>query len=306
MKKNILITGGTGTIGRELVRHFSDAGYSIRLFALPRDKINFDSDTVEVRYGNICNPKDVNGLCEGIDTVLHMAAVIIADDDTIFDQVNIGGTQYLLTDAKNCNVKHFIHVSSASVVYRKMTPYSRSKRIAERYVKQSSLPWTIVRPTLVYGERGGLEFDMFIRYLDRYPVIPFIGKGRALKRPVYVKDLVKGLAAVASMEMGEGRIFNLSGGSAISMMDFARLCLTFMGKEDKPLLHIPVPLCKIIAAVMKKYMKKPLLTWNMIAGVMQDADLAPSDAMDTFGYAPFPVEKKLGDCFPRSRGIYIA
>jgi nucleoside-diphosphate-sugar epimerase len=303
MKKNILITGGTGTIGTELVRYLTDAGYFIRLFALPEDTAACDNDNVEVRYGDICNPEDVNGLCDGIDTVLHMAAVIITDDDNVFDRVNIKGTQYLLADAKNNKVKHFIHISSASVVYRKMTPYSRSKRIAERYVKQSSLPWTIVRPTLVYGERGGLEFDMFVRYLSQYPVIPFIGNGKALKRPVYVRDLVTGLAAVASLEKGDGRVYNLSGGSAISMLDFARLCLTFMGKEDKLIVHIPVLLCRILAAGMKKFMKKPLLTWNMIAGVMQDANLDPSDATDEFGYAPLPVEKKLCECFPRQTVI---
>lgn len=310
----ILVTGGTGTIGGELVRRLTKQGSRVRILTLPGDPkaAIFDKlENVEIRYGDIADPEVVNGTCQGVATVLHLAAVVLADDESLFDRVNVTGTRYLLTDAKNCGVRHFVHISSASVTYRKMTPYSRSKRIAERYVRESGVPWTIVRPTLVYGEEGGEEFDRFVDYLCSWPVIPFIGKGNALKRPVYVGDLVDGIERIIQMEEGTGKHYNLSGGSAISMVDFARLCLTLLGREDKIILHLPVPLCHIIAIVMQRFMKQPLLRWNMIAGVAQDANLDPGEATDDFGYTPQPVERKLGAVFPRkhqngmaaSRGI---
>ena len=297
----ILITGGTGTIGGMLVRKLVGRGYTVRVLALPDDRAaaRFAGEGVDVRTGDITDPQAVNRICEGIATVVHLAAIIISDDEYAFDRVNVVGTRYLLTDAKNCGVHHFIYVSSASVCYRKMTPYSRSKRIAERYVRNSSVPWTIIRPTLVYGETGGLEFDMFLDYLRSWPVIPFIGRGKALKRPVYVGDLVDGLEKIASVAEGTGKTYNFSGGSSIAIIDFARFCLTLLGREDKPVVHVPVVVCSMLAAIMRRVMKKPLVTWNMIAGVIQDADLDPAEATRDLGYAPLPVEKKLGDCFPR-------
>ena len=304
--KKILVTGGTGTVGGELVRRLADAGHFVRVLTLPGDRRaeSVNHGRVEVRFGDISDPQTVNGICDGMDTVLHCAAVIISDNENEFDRINVTGTRYLLTDAKNCGVRHFIHVSSASVVYRKITPYSRSKRIAERYVRASSIPWTIVRPTLVYGEEGGMEFDMFLDYLNSWPVLPFIGSGRALKRPVYVGDLVDGLERIALVDAGKGATYNLSGASAISMIDFTRLCLALLGKEKKIIIHIPVLLCRVAAVLMKRFSAHPVLKWNMIAGVIQHANLDPADAVRDFGYSPCAVERKLGDCFPR-RPIHL-
>ncbi|MBN1307932.1 MAG: NAD-dependent epimerase/dehydratase family protein, partial [Chitinispirillaceae bacterium] len=177
MANNILVTGGTGTIGSALVRRLAGHGRVVRVLTLPDDSGSsvLAEKGVEVRCGDIADPQAVNGICDGIATVLHLAAIVLSGDEDIFDRVNVTGTRYLLTDAKNCGVRHFIYVSSASAVYRRMTHYSRSKRIAERYVRSSPVPWTIVRPTLVYGESGGAEFDMFLDYLSSWPVVPFIG-----------------------------------------------------------------------------------------------------------------------------------
>ena len=300
-EKLILVTGGSGTIGAALVGRLVARGYRVRLLTLPGDPNaqKCASENVEIRYGDIADPQAVNGICEGAATVLHLAAVVLADDDHLFDRVNVTGTRYLLTDAKNNDVRHFIHISSASVTYRKMTPYSRSKRIAERYVRNGKVPWTIIRPTLVYSDAGGEEFNRFLACLAAWPVVPFVGSGKALKRPVYLGDLIDGLEKIALVENGTGKTYNFSGGSAISMIDFARLCLVLLGKEDRIIIHVPVFLCTILASVMKRFMKKPLLRWNMIAGVIQNADLDPQEAINDLGYAPQPVEKKLGDCFPR-------
>jgi nucleoside-diphosphate-sugar epimerase len=299
----ILITGGTGTIGGALVRRLVARGHSVRVLTLPNDTLadGIKGPNVEISYGDISNPEDVNGICAGIEAVVHLAAVVISDDEHTFDRVNVTGTRYLLTDAANFNVKHFIYISSASVVYRKITPYSRSKRIAERYVRKSPVPWTIIRPTLVYGETGGMEFDMFLEYLSSYPIIPFIGSGKALKRPVYVGDLVDGIEKIALVPEGSGKTYNFSGGSTITMIDFARLCLLLLGKEDKVIVRVPVVICRLLAAFMKRMMKRPVLKWNMIAGVIQSADLDPAEAIGDLGYNPQPVEKKLGECFPRKR-----
>ena len=300
-KKVVLITGGTGTIGSALVPLLVEKGFGVRLFALQGDRAaeSFDGDSVEVCYGDIANQESVKDICRGVSTVIHLAAVVLSDDESLFDSVNVMGTRYLLEDAQKHNVHHFIHISSASVVYRRLTPYSRSKRIAEKYVKNSGVPWTIIRPTLVYGEVGGMEFDLFLQYLLKWPVVPFIGNGGALKRPVYIDDLVYGLKKTALLEKGTGRIYNFSGGSDISMIDFARLCLTLSGREDKIIIHIPVILCRLLALVMKRIMKNPLLKWNMIAGVIQDANLDPNKAILDLEYNPYPVEQKLKDCFPR-------
>ena len=288
-------------MGSVLVRKLATEGFSIEVLTLPGDPFvsRLQGTGANIHYGDISNPEDLNGICDGVDIVFHLAAVIITDDDTVFDRVNMGGTRNILAEALRSGVKHFVHISSASVVYTKTTPYSISKRVAEKLVRESGVPYTIIRPTLVYGREGGLEFDMFLSYLRKFPVVPFIGSGQALKRPVHVDDIIDGLVKIAQLGTATGKVYNFSGGKAISMIEFSYLCLVLMGAEDKRIAHLPVWVCLLLAAVLRKTMKNPPLKWNVIAGVIQDANLDPSEAMKDLGYKPSSVADRLGECFPR-------
>jgi nucleoside-diphosphate-sugar epimerase len=297
----ILITGGTGALGSVLVRRLVELGNSVRVLTLPGDKNApaLQQSGIDIRYGDVSRPEDLHGICDGVNTVLHCAAIIITNDESLYTSINAGGTRNMVEEATRASVSHFIHISSASVVYPKPTAYSVSKRLAEQEVRNSSLSWTIVRPTLVCGKKGGLEFDMFLDYLNKFPLIPFIGNGGALKRPVYVDDLVDGLVTIASRPAGNNGVYNLSGATSISILDFARLCLTLQGKTNRPIIRLPVGFCIALAALMKRCMKNPPLKWSVIAGIIQDADLDPADAMKEFGYAPKGVEEFFKRCFPR-------
>lgn len=299
--RNILLTGGTGNIGSVLVSRLVEEGYCVRVLILPDDpmKNRFKDPNVEICYGDISDKSSLDGICNGIDTVIHLAAVLLSNDDAIFDKINIGGTNNILKIARHSNIKHFIHVSSASVIYPKLTPYSLSKRVAERLVRESGIPWTIVRPTLVYSENGGVEFNMFLDYLQKFPIIPFIGPGTAKKRPVYVGDLIDGFLKLVSIPVGTGKIYNFSGENVISMIDFARYCLVLSGNDRKTIIHIPEWLCIFAAYVMKRFMKNPPLKWNMIAGIIQDADLNPYETKMDLGYSPHNLFDQLKLCFPR-------
>jgi nucleoside-diphosphate-sugar epimerase len=302
MNDIILITGGTGAMGSILVKKLSEQGHGLRVLTLPGDrnaeKLRKEFG-VDIRYGSIADLAACRGLCDGVNTVLHLAAIIITNDESLYTSVNAGGTRNIVAQAAGAGVSHFIHVSSASVIYPKPTPYSISKKLAEEVVRKSGLPYTIVRPTLVYGKTGGQEFDMFLNYLKRFPVVPFIGSGSTLKRPVYVDDVVDGLIKLARLKTGRNAVYNLSGATALSLLDFSRFCLTLLGKKGRPFVHLPVPLCIALATIMKQVMKDPPLKWSVIAGVTQDADLDPSDAIRDLGYAPRGVEQMLPLCFPR-------
>jgi len=301
MDTSILITGGTGAMGSVLVRQLIGLGHRIRVLTLPGDfnASAMEQAGVEVRYGDIADPDACLGLCDGITAVLHCAAIIITDNPDLYTSINAGGTRNIVAEAERAGVAHFIHISSASVVYPKATPYSISKRLAERFVTQSKLSWTIVRPTLIYGKKGGQEFDMFLDSLRRFPVVPFIGRGESLKRPVFVDDVVQGLVTLACLKRGAGKIYNFSGPGAISILDFARICLLLMNRGGKPILRLPVVLCLALAEIMKRTMEHPPLKWSVIAGITHDADLDPKSAMDDLGYAPRSLEAMLPKCFPR-------
>jgi nucleoside-diphosphate-sugar epimerase len=296
----ILVTGAGGVMGQRLVRGLVERGFGVRCLVLPGDPSApaLACLGAELREGNVEDAKTLAGLCDGVHTVYHLAAVIISYDDDVFRRVNLEGTAHVVAAAREAGVRHFIYVSSASVTYPKRTLYAESKLAAERLVtSETSFEHTIVRPTLVYDVVGGQEFAMFRSYLERFPVVPFIGDGNALKRPVWAGDVVDGLLRLADNPQSYGKVYNFSGSEAISMLDFARLILEHRGKGGR-FLHVPVPLCVAVARAARLFMDRPPLTTNAIAGIVNDADLDPSEACSDLGYRPLGVREGFARCFP--------
>ena len=254
----ILVSGGAGVMGARLVHGLVKAGWKVRVLTLPNDPYvsRLEGLDCDIFYGDVSDAKTLQGAFEGIEIVYHLAAIIITHDPGLFQKINVQGTQNMLDQAVAAGVKQFIYVSSASVVYPKTTIYSESKRECERIIKQNDkMNYTIVRPTLVYEKDGAQEFMMFLDYLNKYPVVPFIGRGRSLKNPVHTRDTLQGLQAVVGNEKAYGKIYNLSGGEEISIWDLGKLMLKHQGKK-KLFIPVPVIVCKLIAILMKGVMKR--------------------------------------------------
>ena len=295
-----LVTGAAGVMGSRLVRGLVAAGWSVRALVLPGDPLRARLQGLgcDVRDGDVSDRPSLRGACDDVDTVFHLAAVIISHDPAAFERVNRNGTANLVQEASAAKVRHFIYVSSASVVYPRRTPYAESKLQAEALVAgERAFQHTIVRPTLVYENGGGQEFLMFLDYLRRFPVVPFIGDGHAVKRPVLASDIVDGLLRLAGNSRSFGKTYNFSGGEPITMADLGHLMLRHHG-GDRPFVHLPVWLCRLAARAMALVMDRPPLTGNAIAGIINDADLDPTLAVRDLGYQPLGVRAGFARCFP--------
>jgi nucleoside-diphosphate-sugar epimerase len=296
----VLVTGAGGGMGMHLVRRLLETGRRVRGLILPGDpaRAHLEDLGCEVHEGDVSLPGTIGRICDGVDLVYHLAAVIISHDPAVFRRVNHQGTGHVVALAAAARVRHFVYVSSASVTYPRRTPYAESKLAAEKNVREErSFEYTIVRPTLAYDEKGGLELTIFLRYLQRFPVVPFIGSGEAIKRPVWAHDIATGLLSLAGNPLSYGRTYNFSGGEAISILDLARLLLAHHG-GSRPFLHLPVPLCRAGATLMGALMSRPPLTHSAIAGIVHDADLDPTDAIRDLGYRPLGVREGFQRCFP--------
>jgi NADH dehydrogenase len=301
VKSKVLVTGAAGVMGARLVSRLRRAGHQVRALVLPGDKLRERIAPLgcEIRAGDVSDSSTLAGLCAGIDTVYHLAAVIIAHDPRAFERINRQGTANVVAEAVRCGVEHLVYVSSASVIYPRRTPYAESKLAAERVVQAAApgMAYTIVRPTLVYEQGGGQELMMFLDYLRRFPVVPFIGDGRAIKRPVWSEDVVDGLVRLAGNRSAWGKTYNFSGSEPISMRELARLLLLHLDRP-RPLLPVPVAFCRAMAAALKLIQARPALTSSAIAGIINDADLDPSEAMHDLGYRPLGVREGFSRCFP--------
>lgn len=291
----ILVTGGTGFIGSRLVRRLVAQRHHVRVMAVDGDPLlaNLDGVACEVVRGDIRRPETLAAPTEGVQTVFHLAAVLYSDDPAAFRRINLEGTGNLVDAAVRARVPHFVYVSAAAAAYRVRTTYGETKHLAEQLMAspREDTRFTIVRPTLVFGPGGGgQELVIYVERLKRSKlVVPMVGSGAAMKRWVFVDDLIEGLALLVDQPISYGRVYNFGGADAHTMGEYTVMLCRRLGFR-RPLVRVPVPLCRAAAAVMGLVLTRPLLKRDTILGVTMDADFDIEPARRELGYSPIAFE----------------
>lgn len=233
MNRRVLLTGASGFIGRavcEGLRLGSDR--PVRLLLHRRAPETPWPARVDAASGDLALPRTLSGICEGVETVLHIASYIGHDQDRL-EAVNVRGTEALVSEARRAGVRSFVYVSSAAIygyaVHRNAremdvtvdpaTPISRSRVGAEKAVLAAG--GLVLRPLFVYG-RGDTRFlPVIIRSLERFPFI--VAGGRAQLSVISVDDLAAVLIALANDggDVPPRGVFHAADGHPVRLRDIA-------------------------------------------------------------------------------------
>jgi dihydroflavonol-4-reductase len=123
----ILITGGAGVMGSRLVKGLVATKHKVRVLTLPGDKAKpLEGVPCEIVYGDVSDASSLKGVCDGVKTVYHLAAIIIAYDPADLRRINIEGTRNVVNGALAAGAEHFIYISSASATWPEGSEYAQS------------------------------------------------------------------------------------------------------------------------------------------------------------------------------------
>ncbi len=243
---NILLTGASSGLGNALVRHLSDcSGLEIRAM-VHRSPVNIPG--CEVRPGDLDNPESLARAVDGVDTVVHMAALTHSARELDYFLTNVSGTLNLIDACVLAGVKRIIYISSCAASLEG-GGYARSKLEAEKCIKKSGISWLILRPSEVYGQGAGDAINRLIHWVRRYPCVPVIGAGEALLSPVYIDDVVSAMARAILDANLENETILLAGPEALTFDELVDRIAEYFGvKRFK--LHLPASLVKFTAIVL--------------------------------------------------------
>ena len=234
----ILVTGGTGVIGRPAVERMLDRGWQVCLLSrnVERDAEVW-SGRVEARAGSVGDEAAVRGAAGGCDAVVHIAGIVEEEPPELsFRRINVEGTRNLLLEAERAGVRRFVYLSSLGAE-RGSSAYHTSKREAEALVRGFSGEWLILRPGTVYGP-GDAVISTLLQMVRTLPAIPIAGNGDQRFQPVAAGDLAE--AIVRSLQEGAParEALDLAGGEITSTRELLDLLREITGRSPPA---IPLP-----------------------------------------------------------------
>lgn len=314
----ILVTGGTGFIGRRLVECLARQGERVHVLDVAAGTASKGrNEGAKFFSGDIQNPDDVEGAMAGCDRVYHLAAYAKnwAPNEQLFVEVNVDGAQVVFDAALKLNVKKVVHTSSNVALgpsngaqveeFSKrseefFTAYERSKFLSEKLVKkyvQRGLDVVIVNPTRVFGPGPLNESNSVTKMIQWYlqgkwRVI--LGNGLMVGNYVYVDDLVNGY--VLAMKHGRTGERYILGGENVSFNGFFER-LSEVSNQHYRMLHVPGRFAMAFSRVeefrSRHFRHFPLITPGWVRTFLSDWANSCGKAQRELGYSITPLNAAL-------------
>ena len=302
-----LVTGGTGFIGRHLVRALLKDRKRVRILARDEESaLDLRREGAEIVYGDIRDPEACKSAVKGMDVVFHLAAVIgpVSLPAHVYFDTHVTGTQNLLQACLDDGVRRFVHCSTASVVgvpeslsVSENAPcnpsnfYEKTKYQAEcltlDYHGRFGLPVTVIRPTWTYGPGDRRTLRLFRAIANRRFLM--IGRGDAIIHPAYVDHVVQGLRRAVKRRAAIGQTYIIGDAQAIAVQALVRFIAILLGTQI-PDVRIPVWTARVAATVCewtsRVFRFEPPLTRRRIGFFTRSAAFDISKARSELGYAP--------------------
>jgi len=306
----ILLTGASGFVGSHVLPALLDAGH--RVVALSRTPKTGETilrrlspdrrDGVEIRYGDVTDPATLPAVVAGVEAVVNLVAIPRdRDRGASLRLVNTEGTRNIVEAARAAGVRRFVHQGAMGVEDDPALHYASSKARAERIVADTDLDWTILKPSLLWGERDG--FFNIIAGLVRWSpgLVPVPGSGGARFQPLWIADLARvHVAVLADPAATVGRTFELGGPRYWTYREITREVMRAMGRPGI-IVPMPVPLISLVAGAAELVRLPFPVATDQLRQLRLD-NIGPLDTVEReFGFEPADMAGRIGHVRRRMR-----
>lgn len=302
--KTLFVTGTSGYIGTHLIKKINPRDFAAIycLTTTPAKTAAYLSmcDNIKILEGTIFDSHHYAQHLASCDTVLHLAAATGKQKPEQYFLVNAQGTRSFLEQCQKAKIEKFIYVSSIAVKFENKSRYlyAQSKKLGEDAVKQSGLNYTILRPTIVIGEKSPLWKNL--SNLAKGPLTLVFGKGNIPIQPIYIDDLIDCTLTVINDTAVHNEIIELGGPEVVTFEEFLTLIHQKYKGKHSSVLHLPlrffIPLLRLIERVSPAVLP---LNAGQLSSFMNDGTIDQNRIVTRYQPQMRTVEKMLDTVIDR-------
>ena len=288
----ILVTGATGFVGRRVVSALASAGRPVRaLVRTPSRASVLSAHDVEIVQGDVLDPESLARACDGVDAVIHLVAVLRERGEQTYQQVNYQGTTNLLEAAKAAGVMRIVHASALGCSSDPSLPYLNSRWMAEQEVARSTVPYTIVRFALGFGE-GDEFFNVLAAQIKLSPVVPLLADSGVKFQPIAVEDVARCLVTALEREDAVDKTIEAGGPEYYTNAEMVDLVANTLGARIAKV-RVPLGLVRPLIGVMEALVPQPPATREMLKMLNVDGTTSLDSVERAFGFKPMSLKGNL-------------
>ncbi len=301
MPGNVFLTGGSGFVGSAIITELLQRDYSIHAL-VNRKPLPIQNDRLKSFPGGLFDPAALDTAIAGCDSIIHVVGIIQEQPrrDITFEKLHVEATQNVVNAAQRAGIKRYIHMSALGVHPNAASRYHQTKYQAEQYVQQSSLDWTIFRPSLIHGPTGEfmtMEAKWVRKSAPPYLFMPYFGRGllgtggAGLLQPVFINDVARAFVDALHLPQSIHQIYDLAGAQQITWPELHRISANAILGKNRWVLPLPAWYAKLLTQIVPA----SLLPFNKDQVLMSQEDNTTdlTGFVKDFGFAPAPFEQSL-------------
>ncbi len=270
--KVVSVFGGSGFLGRHVVRALAKEGWRIRVavrhpntahFLKPMGRVG----QIQLLKANINNDEAVVAALKDADAAINLVGILAQSGSQRFDAIHVEGAARIAKAAAAHGVARLVHVSALGADKDSPARYARTKAEGEARVREAFPSATILRPSVLFGPEDDL-FNKFGWLARIAPALPLIGGGKTRFQPVFVGDVAQAVARVLDDASTAGMTYELGGPEVMSFKDILKLVLKET-RRKRLLVPLPFAIARIKGALLGMF-PKPLLTLDQVRMLESD------------------------------------